>query len=53
MAPSTRDAKKHAKARTCHLLRAHECFVRDRRQAEHAAGALQQALDNLCCLQAS
>ena len=47
MAPSTRDAKQHAKARRCRYRKAHERLARDRRQAQYAAEALQQALDDL------
>jgi hypothetical protein len=47
MAPSKRYAKQHAKARTHHRLKAHERLTRDCRQAQHAAEALQQALDAL------
>jgi hypothetical protein len=42
-----RSAKKHAKARQRRRLTAHERLARDRRQAQHAAEALQQALDDL------
>src|SRR5262247_1958723 len=47
MIRSTRDAKKHAKARQRHRRIAQERLTRDRRQAQHAAEALQQALDDL------
>jgi hypothetical protein len=47
MAPSTPDAKKHVKARRRRCLKAHERLARDRRQAQHAAESLQQALNNL------
>jgi hypothetical protein len=47
MSPSTRDVKKHAKARKRRYLKARERLARDRRQAQHAAEALQQALDAL------
>jgi hypothetical protein len=47
MSPATRCAKKHAKARHRHRLHAQERLARDRRQAQHAAEALQQALDAL------
>jgi hypothetical protein len=40
-------AKKHAKARRRRYRTAQERFTRDRRQAQHAAAALQQALDDL------
>ena len=44
MSPSNRDAKKHAKARKCRYLKAQERLARDRRQAQQAAQALEQAL---------
>jgi hypothetical protein len=47
MSPHTRDAKQHAKARRRRYRTAHERLARDRRQAQHAAEALQQALDDL------
>src|SRR5919109_3665955 len=47
MTSSTRDAKQHAKARKRRRLTAHERLARDYRQAQHAAEALQQALDDL------
>jgi hypothetical protein len=47
MVPSKRDAKKHAKARKRRYLKAQERLERDRRQAQQAAEALEQALDNL------
>ena len=47
MSPAKRDAKKHAKARHRRRLQAQERLARDRRQAQHAAEALQQALDDL------
>src|SRR6187397_2244477 len=47
MSPATRYAKKHAKARHRRHLHAQERLARDRRQAQHAAAALQQALDDL------
>jgi hypothetical protein len=47
MSPHQRSAKKHAKARQRHPVKAHERVARDRRQAQHAAEALQQALDDL------
>jgi hypothetical protein len=47
MSPKTRDVKKHAKARQRRRLKAYERMARDRRQAQHAAEALQQALDDL------
>jgi len=47
MSPRTRDAQKHAKARRRRYRTAHERLARDRRQAQHAAEALQQALNDL------
>jgi hypothetical protein len=47
MAPATRCAKQQAKARHRRRLQAQERLERDRRQAQHAAAALQQALDDL------
>jgi hypothetical protein len=47
MSPSTRDAKKHAKARKCRYLKAQERLERDCRQAQHAAKVLEQALEEL------
>src|SRR5712691_6863247 len=47
MSPTTRYVKKHAKARQRRYLTAHERLARDRRQAQHAAEALQQALNDL------
>jgi hypothetical protein len=47
MSPATRCAKKQAKARHRRRLTARERLERDRRQAQHAAEALQQALDDL------
>jgi hypothetical protein len=47
MCPRTRDAKQHAKARKRRRLKAQERLARDRCQAQHAAEALQQALDAL------
>ena len=47
MSPHTRDAKHHAKARRRRYRAAQERLARDRRQAQHAAEALQQALDAL------
>jgi hypothetical protein len=47
MSPDTRDVKKHAKARQRRRLKAHERMARDRRQAQHAAEALQQAIEDL------
>jgi DDE superfamily endonuclease len=47
MSPAKRWAKKHAKTRYRRRLQAQERLVRDRRQAQQAAQALQQALDAL------
>ena len=47
MTPSTRDANKHAKARRRRYLTAQERLERDRRQAQQAAQALEQALEDL------
>ena len=47
MSPSNRDAKKHVKARKRRHLKAQERLARDRRQAQHAAQALEQALHDL------
>jgi DDE superfamily endonuclease len=47
MIPSKRDAKKHAKARKRRDLKAQERLERDRRQAQQAAEALEQALHDL------
>ena len=47
MSPIQRQVKKHAQARRRRYLKAHERLARDRRQAQHAAEALQQALDAL------
>ena len=47
MSPAKRCAQKHAKARHRRRLTARERLERDRRQAQHAAEALQQALDDL------
>lgn len=47
MSTSTRYAKKHAKARQRRRLHAHERLERDRRQAQRAAEALHQALEDL------
>ena len=47
MSPSKRSAKKQAKARHRRRRTARERLERDRRQAQHAAEALQQALDDL------
>jgi hypothetical protein len=47
MSPAKRGAIKHAKARQRRYRKAHERLARDRRQAQHAAEALQEALDAL------
>jgi hypothetical protein len=47
MSPTTRDVKKHAKARKRRYLKAQERLERDRRQAQQAAKALQHVLDDL------
>jgi DDE superfamily endonuclease len=47
MIPSTRDAKKYAKASKRRYLKAQERLERDRRQAQHAATVLAQALHDL------
>src|SRR6516162_3667346 len=47
MSPHTRDAKQRAKVRRRRYRTAQERLVRDRRQAQYAAAALQQALDDL------
>ena len=47
MSPRTRYAIHHAKAIKRRRLKAQERLARDRRQAQHAAKALQQALDDL------
>jgi hypothetical protein len=47
MSPTQRYAKKQAKARQRRRLHARERLERDRRQAQHAAEALQQALEDL------
>ena len=47
MSPGKRCAKKHAKGRHRRRLTARERLERERRQAQHAAEALQQALDDL------
>src|SRR5438067_3942011 len=47
MSPRTRDAKQHAKASKRRRLKAQERLARDRRQAQHAAEALQQTLVDL------
>jgi hypothetical protein len=47
MSPMTRSVKQHAKARQRRRLTAQERLARDRRQAQQAAEALQQALNDL------
>jgi hypothetical protein len=47
MSPATRCARKHAKARRRRYRTAQERLARDRRQAQQAAEALQQALNDL------
>jgi hypothetical protein len=47
MSPNKRDAKKYAKASKRRYLKAQERLERDRRQAQHAATVLEQALDDL------
>jgi hypothetical protein len=47
MSPRTRDAKHHTKARRRRYRTAQERLARDRRQAQQAARALQQALNDL------
>ena len=47
MSPAKRDTKKQAKVRQRRYRKAHERLARDRRQAQHAAEALQQALEAL------
>jgi hypothetical protein len=47
MVLATRYTKKHAKARQRRRRTAQERLARDRRQAQHAVEALQQALDDL------
>ena len=47
MSPATRGAQQHTKARRRRYRTAHERLTRDCRQAQHAAEALQQALDDL------
>ena len=47
MSPATRHIKKHAKARRRRYRTAQERLARDRRQAQHAAKVLEQALDDL------
>ena len=47
MSPAKRDAKKQVKARQRRRLQAQERLARDRRQAQHAAKVLEQALQDL------
>ena len=47
MSPATRGAQQHTKARRRRSRTAHERLTRDCRQAQHAAEALHQALDDL------
>ena len=47
MASRKRDAKQQIKASKRHRLKVQERLARDRRQAQHAAEALHQALDDL------
>jgi hypothetical protein len=47
MATHPRDAKNHAKARQRRYLKAQERLERDRRRAQQAAQALEQALEDL------
>ena len=47
MAPTKRCIKQHVKARQRRRGTAQERLARDRRQAQHAAKALEQALDAL------
>src|SRR5438093_2364007 len=47
MSPATRGAQQHTKARRRRSRTAHERLARDRRQAQHAAEVLQQALKDL------
>ena len=47
MSPARRCAKQQVKARRRRRLQAQERLTRDRRQAQHAAEALQQALGDL------
>ena len=47
MSPVTRCTQKHAKARQRRRRTAQERLVRDRRQAQHAAKVLEQALQDL------
>ena len=47
MSPTTRSVKKHAKAQQRRRLTAQERLARDRRQAQQAAQALEQAVEDL------
>jgi hypothetical protein len=47
MSPTTRHVIKHAKARQRRRLTAQERLERDRRQAQHAAKVLEQALHHV------
>jgi hypothetical protein len=47
MSPHKRDAKQHAKARRRRYRTAQEHLARDRRRAQHATEALQQAFNDL------
>jgi hypothetical protein len=47
MSPRTRDAKHHTKARRRRYRTAQERLARDRRQAQHAAKVVEQALQDL------
>jgi len=47
MSLTTRSVKRRAKARQRRRLKAHERLARDLRQAQQAAEALRQALDDL------
>ena len=47
MCPTIRSIKKHEKARQCRRRTAQERLARDRRQAQHAATVLEQALHDL------
>ncbi len=47
MSPATRGAQQHTKVRRRRYRTVQERLARDRRQAQHAAEALHQALDDL------
>jgi hypothetical protein len=47
MSPAKRDAKKQGKARQRRRLQAQERLERDRRQAQHAAKVVEQALQDV------